>query len=231
VSQTARPRKPAPRRPRGAQARRQRTRLAPAARERSILDTARAIFEQEPYDTVTLEQIAAGSDVSPALVHHYFGTKRGVFMAVVRQAIDEFLQALAPPPGEPRPRSARKAVDGALERYLRFIGERPNGYAFVIGARGTPDATVTESISDGREIAYQAVLGLLGIAQPSPEQELWVWGWIGAVEAASARWLRQPTLTTGEMRELLLSLLLGHADQLPAWPSTPGAPRLEPLAD
>jgi AcrR family transcriptional regulator len=196
-------------------ARRQRTRLAPAARERSILDTARAIFEQEPYDNVTLEQIASNSEVSPALVHHYFGTKRGMFMAVVRQAIDEFLQALARPPAEPRPRSTREAVDGALERYLRFIGERPNGYAFVIGARGTSDAPVAKLISDGREIAYHAVLGLLGILQPSPEQELWVWGWIGAVEAASARWLRHPKLTADEMRELLLALLLGHADRLP----------------
>ncbi len=140
-------------------------------------------------------------------------------MAVVRQAIDGFLQALAPPPGEPRARSAREAVDGALERYLRFIGERPNGYTFVIGARGTPDATVTKLIADGREIAYQAVLELLGITQPTPEQELWIWGWIGAVEAASARRLRQPTVTDAQLRELLLALLLGELDHLPERPA------------
>jgi AcrR family transcriptional regulator len=188
--------------------RRTRTRLAPAARESAILDVARAIFETQPYDEVTLEQVAAGAGVSPALVYHYFGSKRGVFMALVKQAIEGFLRALAPPPGEPRVTNARDAVAGALDRYLRFIGERPNGYAFVIGARGAPDARVTKLIADGREIAHRAVLGLLGIANPTPAQALRVWAWIGAVEAASSRWLRDPTVSPEQFKQLPLDLLV-----------------------
>jgi AcrR family transcriptional regulator len=219
VAHAAGPRKPEPHAPRNA-ARHRRTRLTPAARERAILDRARAIFEQHPYDTVTLEQIAAASDVSPALVHHYFGNKRGMFMAVVRQAVDGFMEAIAPAGGARQPQSPREAVDGALERYLSFVGGRPNGYAFVIGARGTPDAAITKLIADSREIAYQAILGLLGIAEPSPQQALWVWGWIGAVEAASTRWLKQPTLSPEEVRELLLSMLLGDRQRRCFEPTT-----------
>lgn len=198
--------------------RRRRTRLAPAVRESAILDRARAIFEVQPYEAVTLEQVAAEAGVSPALVHHYFENKRGLFVAVVRQAIEGFLLALAPPPPAPEAQepasTPREAVDGALRRYLRFIVERPNGYAFVIGARGAPDARVTELIGDGREVAYRAVLDLLGIADPSPRQALHVWGWIGAVEAASTRWLRDRTLPVEELRLLLLDLLLGGEDRV-----------------
>jgi AcrR family transcriptional regulator len=184
-----------------------RTRLSPAARESAILDVARAIFETEPYDAVTLEQVAERAGVSPALVHHYFGSKRGLFHALVKQAIEGFLVALASPPGEPSAGSPRDAIDGALDRYLAFIRERPNGYAFVIGARGAPDARITKMIADGREVAYRAVLALLGIAEPTPAQGLRVWSWIGAVEAASTRWLREETVTAQELKGVLLGLL------------------------
>jgi AcrR family transcriptional regulator len=45
----------------------------------AILDAARAAFTQRGYDGASIRQIAREASVDPALVHHYFGTKQGVF--------------------------------------------------------------------------------------------------------------------------------------------------------
>ena len=44
--------------------------------------------------------------------------------------------------GDPRTR-----LRAAVERYLSFVLERPNGYAFVIGAHGAPDGEVRALIN------------------------------------------------------------------------------------
>jgi AcrR family transcriptional regulator len=76
-----------------------RTRLAPELRREQLLDVAMTLFEHRAYDAVTLEGIAEAAGVSPGLVHHYFGTKREVFLGVVARAISGFQQAVAPPLG------------------------------------------------------------------------------------------------------------------------------------
>lgn len=52
-------------------------------RER-ILDAARREFSASGYDGATIRRIAAGADVDPALVHHYFGTKDELFVSALR---------------------------------------------------------------------------------------------------------------------------------------------------
>lgn len=49
-----------------------------------ILVAARAAFAERGYDGATLRAIAAAADVDAALVHHYFGTKEGLFVEAVR---------------------------------------------------------------------------------------------------------------------------------------------------
>lgn len=48
-----------------------------------ILAAAREQFAARGYDGATIRGIAAAADVDPALVHHYFGTKRELFVAAV----------------------------------------------------------------------------------------------------------------------------------------------------
>jgi AcrR family transcriptional regulator len=54
----------------------------------AILAAAREVFGQRGYDAASIRQIATSAGVDPALVHHYFGTKEQLFLAVVRPPID-----------------------------------------------------------------------------------------------------------------------------------------------
>ncbi|MET2716276.1 TetR family transcriptional regulator [Streptomyces harbinensis] len=70
----------------------------PATRER-ILETARALFAERGYEKTSVRAIARGAEVDQALVHHYFGTKEGVFsaaVAVTAGPVAERITALGP---------------------------------------------------------------------------------------------------------------------------------------
>ncbi|MCL2731343.1 MAG: TetR family transcriptional regulator [Actinomycetia bacterium] len=49
-----------------------------------ILEAARELFATRTYGATTIRAVAAAADVNPALVHHFFGTKRDLFAATVQ---------------------------------------------------------------------------------------------------------------------------------------------------
>jgi AcrR family transcriptional regulator len=73
----------------------------------AILEAARGVFARSGYDRATIRDIAAAAGVDPALVHHYFGSKEGLFVAALALPFE--------------PETILAAVtDGEVER----IGER-----------------------------------------------------------------------------------------------------------
>lgn len=54
----------------------------------AILSAARAVFAERGFDRASIRAIASAADVDPALVHHYFGTKHDLFIAVIRPPTD-----------------------------------------------------------------------------------------------------------------------------------------------
>lgn len=53
----------------------------PEVTRRAILQAARRVFADHGYERATIRAIAAAAGVDPALIHHYFGTKQGLFVA------------------------------------------------------------------------------------------------------------------------------------------------------
>ena len=52
-----------------------------------IVAAAREVFAERGYDGASIRPIAARAGVDPALVHHYFGTKEQLFLAVVQPPV------------------------------------------------------------------------------------------------------------------------------------------------
>ena len=64
----------------------------------AILDAARRVFAERGYQQATIRGVAELAEVDPALVHHYFGTKQGLFVAAVRlpvNPVEELVTVLA----------------------------------------------------------------------------------------------------------------------------------------
>jgi len=113
-----------------------------------ILDAARAAFAELGYDRTTVRGVASAAGVDPAMIHHYFGTKQGLFTASVAMpvALDQALpDAVGVDPSkagervarlffrvweEPEPRAA---LLGQL-RHSFVTGEPPPIAGFITGA-------------------------------------------------------------------------------------------------
>ncbi|ASW55993.1 TetR family transcriptional regulator [Plantactinospora sp. KBS50] len=54
----------------------------------AILGAARTAFAEKGFDNASIRAIAAAAGVDPALVHHYFGTKDQLFLAVMDSPFD-----------------------------------------------------------------------------------------------------------------------------------------------
>ena len=85
---SSRPRR-GPGRPRGGS--------APETRDR-ILETARRVLAERGFPGATVREIASRAGVNPAMVHYYFGSKRGLHTALIERIAAELrgrVEALA----------------------------------------------------------------------------------------------------------------------------------------
>ena len=128
--------------------------------------------------------------MSPALVHDYFGTKREVFLWVSRPGDSGVRAAVAPaaavgpaaagasPPGTSPP--ARSPGPGGGRRALPRLRPRaPQGLRLRDRGPGAPDAEVSRAIDNApRGTVHRTVLEIVGIAHPTPAQDVAIWGWL-----------------------------------------------------
>ncbi|MGI5206351.1 TetR family transcriptional regulator [Spirillospora sp. CA-108201] len=77
-----------PRERAGARTRGPGRRPGPTETREKILASARDLFAEKGYDGASLRAIARAAEVDPALVHHFFGNKEGVFVEAMRFPVD-----------------------------------------------------------------------------------------------------------------------------------------------
>src|SRR5688572_9275477 len=90
------------------------TRLDPGERRDQILDAANTLFAEHSFDEVSVEDIASAAGVTRGLVHHYFGGRKEVYIALLDRLGSVREQGLRPPVG----RTARARVEDSVSRCL-----------------------------------------------------------------------------------------------------------------
>jgi AcrR family transcriptional regulator len=156
-------------------------RTAAADRRQLLLDAARKLFSQRPYDKVTTTEIAKNAGVAYGLIAHHFENKRGLYLAVMNAIAVEIaaVQLTPPPPGA----SLADQLRHALRCHIAYIDTYSDSFvAFVRGDLGSdPDQ---QSAIDGlRWLGAQRVLLALGILEPVPAVlRSAMHGWVGYLD-------------------------------------------------
>jgi TetR/AcrR family transcriptional regulator len=91
--------------------------------QRALLDAAREMFLQRGYTGVSVRQLAAAVGVNPAMVKYYFHDKRGLYAAVLREAIGPLaarMDAMLVAPAAESPDLA-----AFLAEYMRTVAAHP----------------------------------------------------------------------------------------------------------
>jgi AcrR family transcriptional regulator len=191
------------------------TRLESDERRAQILTCARRLFSAHHPGEVSLARVAGEAGVTRGLLHHYFGTKRGLYLEVVRSMV-------SPPPAllEDMPVGDRETVlSHAVDLFLDAVRANRETWLATVGAQGFGrDAEVEGVLEEAREATAARVIELVG-ARPSAQLRAAIRAYAGFAEAASVDWLQRRRLTRAQIHALLLGTLVALVDDV--------VPRLE----
>jgi AcrR family transcriptional regulator len=209
---------PAPRQPRPGADRAPRRRLGHDERRAQILSCARRLFSQRSYDAVSTTEIAAQAGVARGLLHHYFGTKRDLYLEVVRDLVRMPTNPVPlPGPG----RGLELMLAQSVDRWLEMLERNRGTWLAAIGGRGLGRDPEVEAILDGaRERAVDRLIEALGdeeTVSQTPQLRAVIRAYSGFAEAASVEWLERGRLSRRELAALLNQGFLSVvAEVLPA---------------
>ena len=182
-------------------------RMPPEARREQILQSAIRLFEERPHTSVSTAEIAAAAGVARPLIHHYFGTRRDLYIEVLRR-----LYFIAPiEPEELTGGSLEERAGHLLDRWLAGVAWRPN-IGLTSPAAGGPgaDPAVAAVLREADELIAQRLIDALELADSAPAERLLplVVAWGGLAKGAIHQWLAEKTLTKDDVRSVLVATLL-----------------------
>jgi TetR/AcrR family transcriptional regulator len=59
-----------------------------------LLTAARSLFAKQGYDAVSIREVAESARVNPAMIHYYFGSKQGLYEAMLAAALAPLIERL-----------------------------------------------------------------------------------------------------------------------------------------
>jgi AcrR family transcriptional regulator len=182
-----------------------RRRLEPDARREQILDCAVRLFGERPYASVSTTDIAREAGVARGLLNHYFGTKRDLYLEVVREMVvlpelDDAAAVSGP---------LRTRVQRSVDWFLDTVSVHAKTFVAVTGAEGVGDDPEIERIlAEADDTAARKVLELVGLSADVAEHRAVIRAYGGLVKAAVREWVRGETLTRPQVQLLLSQALI-----------------------
>lgn len=177
-------------------------RLSESDRRTQLLQFGRDHFAAHGFDALPMQEMARRAGVSKGLLYHYFGGRRGFYLATVTDVIDGLLQALAPAMEET---DSFDAVRRLCAGFVAYVERNAGIYqALVRGGLGA-DPDVGAQLDRVRSFAITALVPA-GI-EPTPCQRIQLVGWVAWVEASASAWLDTPDVDAPTFRDMMLQTL------------------------
>lgn len=183
-------------------------RLEPDQRREQILSCAIKLFGERPYSAVSTTELAREAGVARGLINHYFGTKRDLYLEVVRQMVTFPERAIEHLPKGSLP----ERVDGAVSWFLDMVSLHPKTWLAAIGAEGVGDDPEVERIlAEADDTAAERVLEAVELADVvahGEELRAMIRTYGALVKAAAREWLVRGTMSRAHVQLLLTNTLL-----------------------
>jgi AcrR family transcriptional regulator len=173
-------------------------------RRRQILACARRLFSERNYASVSTSEIAKNAGVARGLLHHYFGTKRELYLEVVRGVVT---MPSNPVPLQSPGRGIEAIIDESVERWLTMVERNRRTWLVAIGGRGLgQDAEVEAILDQAREQAADRLTEALQAYAPAAPCELraLIRAYASFAEAASLEWLQRGRLNREQTHAALV---------------------------
>lgn len=188
-------------------------RLEPDERREQIFTCAARLFGERPYAGVSTSDIAAEAGVARGLINHYFGTKRELYLAVIRRAVT--LPSLG---DERRPLEGtlEERTDLAVGMFLDMVLSQGRMWLVATSEGFGQDPEVDQILMAAETTSAERLLDAFDIPAGSPAREQLVpllRAYAGMIKAAGREWLLRGALDRTQVHTLLLRTLRGILDQ------------------
>ena len=187
-----------------------RVRMDRDERRRQILRAAQRLFAERPYSAVSVNDIADAAGVAKGLMHHYFGSKRDLYLEVVRAVAARPAVRLPDDDGLDTAQVWERSVDA----FLTMVGQNPKRWLSSVTVGGAErDDEVAGILDDSKEVLADQTLAALGLQGQADDPVLraLVRGYGGFVEELTVEWLGRRRLDRAQvetaMRDALPLLL------------------------
>ncbi|MGX6606808.1 TetR/AcrR family transcriptional regulator [Micromonosporaceae bacterium Da 78-11] len=189
-----------------------RRRLEPDARRAQILSVAVRLFGERPYADVSTTDVARTAGVARGLVNHYFGTKKDLYLEVVRVLLTVPEVALTRLPRADPP--AR--VDAIVTWFLDVVSRHSTSWLAAITAGGLAgDPEVDRVVAEAIDTAADSVLTAVGYdGARSDALHAMARSYVGLATSTAREWLQRDVLTRAQVHRLLATTLLTMVDQV-----------------
>ncbi|GAA3542422.1 TetR/AcrR family transcriptional regulator [Amycolatopsis ultiminotia] len=185
-----------------------RRRLEPAQRRAEILAAARRLFGADSYSAVSTSDIAEAAGVARPLINHYFGSKRELYLEVVRQLMIVPAPVVDALPDGP----VRTRLEVGIDRWIDVVERNRDAWLTVIGPEtAAHDPEIERIVLEADEVAADRVLSaalLTDVAEGRAQLRAMIRSYGGMLRAASREWLVRGTLRREELRTFLVESLV-----------------------
>jgi len=183
-----------------------RRRLDPEARRREILDAARGAFASRPYADVSIETVARDAGASRALVGHYFGDKRGLFLAVARDVVARTPAVVRTDLGL----GVEEMVAANTDAWLDLLERSRETAMIFLGAGPFGGDPQLEALQDELRdaIAERILVNHLGTTDLPPAARLTMRAATGMMERAIGDWLTGKGPTRAQTHAIVAQTIL-----------------------
>lgn len=187
---------------------RARERLTGEVRREQILAAGRELFLERPYEDVSTDDIASRANVSKGLVFFYFGSKRELYVELVREAAEELLAATQTPPDRPPLDRLRAGLDA----YLDYVEKNAAAYASLMGGGGVGlDPELARIVERTRATLAQRLLEGFPKELSTPLLAVLARGFVGFVEGATLAWIERRTPPREVLLDTFVTVLMRTA--------------------
>ncbi|MFC9553728.1 TetR/AcrR family transcriptional regulator [Rhodococcus sp. NPDC056960] len=176
-----------------------------SSRRDDVLRAAVDLFSSNPYEDISVDDLCKRAGVSHGLLSYYFGGKRGLFAAAVRQAWEEMVAWEKPRPEETTP---AERVHGYVRRHFEYVVRYPERFEALMRT-GHADKEVNALAMAAREHALVEIKASLGCPEhPSPRLRAAIWGWVGYMDHLALDWLQNRDLDINYITDLCVQALV-----------------------
>jgi AcrR family transcriptional regulator len=182
-----------------------RRRLSVEDRRDELLRACLQIIGTQPWDEVSMADIATAAGASKPLLYHYFSTKSDLYLAAVRSAAEELREATKPDPDLPVEARLLKA----LRAHIDWIDTNAVAYRAVLQGGISADPDVQAIVEESRADVVARLAEAFEFHDLSPARRIALRGWVGFLESACLDWLSTRDLTKAHLVRLLADSVSG----------------------